>query len=169
MTKRAENRPLSGRFQPAFLPAFSSPKGKTRGFWPGRCQKGVPEHEESGSSRSRIPSPNKTESISWKAVKNPLFTSRKAPSGPLWGPSAGSGSCLGNMGLFWPERAGSDRAGKSRLFPPQENSNKAGFRRLVVPVGRGRSVFRKTHRSRLRRPQIQHRSGAERAACRPVR
>ena len=84
------------------------------------ARKGVPEHEGIRLRKSRIPVPNETESNSAKAVRNRLLASRKAPSAAQRAASAVSGTTLGNMGLFCPERVGSDKAGKSRLSTTQE-------------------------------------------------
>ena len=57
------------------------------------------------------------------------------------------------MGLFWPERAGSARAGKSRLFVPRKTPEKPAFAGSPVSVGRHRSVFRVSARARQKRPK----------------
>ena len=78
--KRAQNRPLSGQKRSRLLTEKPASKGEIRHFPAGPGRKGVPEHAETGSSRTRFPTPNETESIPAKAAKNPQKPSRKSPS-----------------------------------------------------------------------------------------
>ena len=110
---------LSGRL-------LAGSKGKTRHFWPGPGQKGVPEHDRIVSLRRRSSSPNKTESVSAKRVKNPQNPARKRPTERAKRAPWDSGG---------PTRRFRTEPAKAGSFPPRKTQEKPAFAGSCFPLG----------------------------------